>query len=108
MERAEEGLPKMWTIHQALQLRRERPEWFGAEACYRPLPVEGAKSDHVIAYLRGDAVATVVPRLTMKLGGAWRRTMVTLPDGRWRDRLTNRTFDGGECGCGVTVEGFAV
>ena len=55
MARAEEGLPKMWTIHQALRLRRERPEWFGAEAGYTPLAVDGAKRDHVIAYLRGDA-----------------------------------------------------
>jgi (1->4)-alpha-D-glucan 1-alpha-D-glucosylmutase len=108
MERAEEGLPKMWTIHQALQLRRERPEWFGAEASYRPLPVEGAKSDHVIGYLRGDAVATVVPRLTMKLGGAWRRTMVTLPDGRWRDRLTNRAFDGGKVAVDELLKDFPV
>ncbi len=108
MERAEEGLPKMWTIHQALQLRRERPEWFGAQACYRPLVVEGAKSDHVIAYLRGDAVATVVPRLTMKLGGAWRRTMVTLPNGTWRDRLTNRTFDGGKVAVDELLEDFPV
>src|ERR1700716_999753 len=56
---AEEGLPKLWTIYQALQLRGKRPEWFGAEAGYTPLPVEGAKSDHVIAYMRGDTVATV-------------------------------------------------
>ncbi|MCU1223745.1 MAG: malto-oligosyltrehalose synthase [Edaphobacter sp.] len=102
MERAEEGLPKMWTIHQALALRRERPEWFGTEAAYTPLAVEGAKSDHVIGYLRGDAVATVVPRLTMKLGGVWRRTTVTLPEGRWRNRMTKAIVDGGK----VAVEGL--
>ncbi len=82
------GLPKMWTIHQALQLRRERPECFGAEAEYTPLEVDGAKHDHVIAYLRGEDVVTVVPRLTLKLGGAWRETIVVLPKGRWRNRLT--------------------
>src|ERR1700678_650213 len=54
MSRADEGLPKMWTIHQALQLRRERPECFGAEADYTPIEVDGAKYDHVIAYLRGE------------------------------------------------------
>ncbi|MDP9052392.1 MAG: malto-oligosyltrehalose synthase, partial [Acidobacteriota bacterium] len=32
MRRADEGLPKLWTIHRALCLRRERPQSFGAEA----------------------------------------------------------------------------
>ena len=76
-------------------MRRERPEWFGAEAAYAPLDVAGAKSEYVIAYLRGDSVATVVPRLTMKMAGAWRRTTVSLPEGRWRNRLTDETVDGG-------------
>jgi len=96
MARAEEGLPKMWTIHRALEVRRERPEVFGAEGAYIPLVVEGTKSEYVIAYLRGDSVATVVPRLTMKMAGAWRRTIVTLPEGRWRNRLTNGMVNGGK------------
>ena len=91
MVRADEGLPKMWTIHQALQLRRERPEWFGAEAEYTPLEVDGAKHDHVIAYLRGEDVATVVPRLTVKLDGAWRGYDRGSAEGRWRNRLTGAT-----------------
>jgi (1->4)-alpha-D-glucan 1-alpha-D-glucosylmutase len=96
MARAEEGLPKMWTIHKALRLRRERPASFGAEADYLPLMVDGVKHDHVIAYLRGVDVVTVVPRLWMKLGGAWRDTVVTLPEGRWRNRLTGVMVEGGE------------
>ena len=43
MARADEGLPKMWTIHQALQLRRERPECFGADADYTPIEVDGSE-----------------------------------------------------------------
>jgi (1->4)-alpha-D-glucan 1-alpha-D-glucosylmutase len=105
---AEEGLPKLWTIYQALQLRGERPGWFGAESGYTSLPVEGAKSDHVIAYLRGDTVATVVPRLTMKLGGAWRRTTVTLPDGRWMNRMTNETVEGGKVAVEMLLKDFPV
>ena len=93
MMRTDEGLPKMWTIHKALELRRERPDWFGAEAEYTPLEVDGAKHDHVIAYLRGEDVVTVVPRLTVKLDGSWKDTIVVLPKGRWRNRLT-----GGRCG----------
>jgi (1->4)-alpha-D-glucan 1-alpha-D-glucosylmutase len=49
MRRADEGLPKLWTIHQALRLRRERPESFGAQAGYTPLKVEGPETEHAIA-----------------------------------------------------------
>ncbi len=52
-----------------------------SEAAYTPLAVEGSKSEHAIAYLRGDSLAVVVPRLTVKLGGTWRETTVTLPEG---------------------------
>jgi (1->4)-alpha-D-glucan 1-alpha-D-glucosylmutase len=108
MMRAEEGLPKLWTIHQALQLRQERPEWFGSAGAYRRLIAEGPKSDHVIAYIRGDSVVTVVPRLTMKLGGAWRRTTVSLPEGRWRNRLTKTTVDGGTIAVDALLKEFPV
>jgi (1->4)-alpha-D-glucan 1-alpha-D-glucosylmutase len=93
--RAEEGMPKMWVIHQALLLRRERPEWFGAEAVYVPLVVEGSRGDYVVAYLRGESVATVSPRWSAKLSGAWRDTRVQLPQGRWLNRLTGAAFEGG-------------
>lgn len=100
MARAEEGLPKMWLVHHALRLRRERPEWFGAEADYRPLLADGPKAEHVISYLRGDSLAVVVPRLTVKLGGAWRETSLMLPRGQWLNLLTNQEIDGGR----VTVK----
>ena len=95
MRRADEGLPKLWTIHQALKLRREQPESFGADADYTPLRVRGSKAAHVIAYLRGDDVATVVPRLVKLLGGAWEQTSVELPEGRWTNRLTGSAGGGG-------------
>ena len=108
MARAEEGLPKLWTIHQALRVRRERPDWFGAEAAYAPLSVEGAKSDNVIAYLRADSVATVVPRLTTKLDGAWRNTAVQLREGRWVNRLDGATVDGGKIAIKALLKEFPV
>ena len=43
MRRADEGLPKLWTIHRALELRREHPESFGAQSAYTPLAVIGRK-----------------------------------------------------------------
>lgn len=108
MARAEEGLPKMWVVHHALRLRRERPEWFGAEAAYTPLPAEGAKSDHVIAYLRGDSLAVVVPRWTVKLGGAWRETSITLPRGRWLNLLTKVEINGGKIAIRNLLNSFPV
>jgi (1->4)-alpha-D-glucan 1-alpha-D-glucosylmutase len=108
MLRADEGLPKMWTIHKALELRRERPECFGADADYTPLEVDGDKHDHVIAYLRGDDVVTVVPRLTLKLGGAWKDTIVVLPKGKWRNRLTGGSVEGGVITMKLLLKDFPV
>jgi len=108
MCRADEGLPKLWTIHRALCLRRERPHSFGADAPYTALQVKGAKACHAIAYLRGEDVATVVPRLSHLLGGDWAGTSVALPAGRWTDRLTGSSFDGGEVAAGEVLRQFPV
>jgi len=95
MEYAEEGLPKMWVTHQALQLRRERPELFGAQAAYTPLAIEGQRRENTIAYMRADSLVVVVPRLTARLGDAWRDTAVVLPQGKWINRLTGAEIEGG-------------
>jgi (1->4)-alpha-D-glucan 1-alpha-D-glucosylmutase len=95
MRRVSEGLPKLWTIHRALCLRRERPQSFGIEAEYTPLRVSGSKAAHAIAYLRGDQVATVVPRLTQTLDGKWDDTSVAIPQGSWTNLLTGASFEGG-------------
>jgi (1->4)-alpha-D-glucan 1-alpha-D-glucosylmutase len=94
MRRIDEGLPKLWTIHHALKLRREKPHWFSADAAYAPLHIAGAKADHAIAHLRADSIATVVPRLTAMLG-SWEEAIVTLPEGSWTNRLTGATIAGG-------------
>ncbi len=108
MLRSDEGLPKMWTIHQALLLRRERPECFGRDGEYVPLEVDGAKLDHVIAYLRGEDVVTVAPRLTMLLGGAWKDTVVVMPKGQWRNRLTGAEVEGGSMLVKTLLKDFPV
>jgi len=95
MQRMESGMPKMWLIHRALRLRRGHPEWFGAEAGYTPLRAEGPKREHLIAYVRGDAVVTVVPRWSLKLGDSWAATTVPLPQGSWRNLLTAESVHGG-------------
>jgi (1->4)-alpha-D-glucan 1-alpha-D-glucosylmutase len=108
MRRKDEGLPKLWTIHQALRLRREQPESFGAEAAYTPLYASGGRADHVVAYLRGERVATVVPRLTAPGGGDWRATRIELPEGRWMNRLTGAEVGGGGLAIGEALRDFPV
>jgi (1->4)-alpha-D-glucan 1-alpha-D-glucosylmutase len=93
--RIDEGLPKLWTIRQALGLRRRRPEPFGARGAYHPLEARGARARHVLAFARGEAVITIVPRLVLGLGGEWGDTSLELPAGRWRNELTGDVVSGG-------------
>ncbi len=95
LERADDGLPKMWTIFRALHLRKEHPHWFGADAAYEPLEVSGRRREHAIAYLRGGHTITVVPRLTLALDRAWGDTSIALPEGVWTNRLTGEEIPGG-------------
>lgn len=108
LERMDSGLPKLWVAYRSLQLRRGNPEWFGAEAEYTPMIAEGAKKDHVIAYLRGGSVATVVPRWNTKLGAGWAATAVELPEGRWRNILAGEAIDGGRVRVQALFESFPV
>ena len=94
------GLPKMWVMRQALDLRRRRPAAFAPGASYRPLPTSGRAADHVLGFTRDESVATIVTRLPLKLArgriGArlvapasrWGDTRIELPQGRWRDVLS--------------------
>jgi len=108
MQHAEDGLPKMWTIHRALHLRRERPAYFGAAAEYKPIFAEGSKAEHVIAYLRRDHIATVVPRLPFLLRGQWQNTSLNLPQGSWTNFLTGRTIRGGSLSLQTLLQDFPV
>ena len=98
MKREDAGMPKLWLMHRALMLRREHPEWFGAEAAYEPLPASGAKAAHVMAYLRGGARGDVRSAMAIKLGGSWASTTVDAPEGRWTNVLTGDEI-GGRHGC---------
>jgi (1->4)-alpha-D-glucan 1-alpha-D-glucosylmutase len=108
MRRADEGLPKLWTIHRALCLRRERRGSFGVDGGYVPLEVTGPKAEHAIAYLRGEDVVTVVPRLVKLLAAEWERTTVELPEGKWSNRLTGTSVDGGKIAMGDLLRDFPV
>jgi (1->4)-alpha-D-glucan 1-alpha-D-glucosylmutase len=102
------GLPKLWVAYKALHVRREHPEWFGAEADYTPVYAEGSKKEHVIAYLRGERVATVVPRWNVKLGTGWAATSLRLPDGQWKNELTGEELAGGVVRIQRLLERFPV
>jgi len=108
MQRMDVGLPKLWVAHSALCLRREHPEWFGAEAAYRPIVAEGSKSDHLVGYQRGDYVAVLVPRWPLKLNGNWSSTTVELPPGRWKNVLTHEIVMGGRLRIQAVLRHFPV
>jgi (1->4)-alpha-D-glucan 1-alpha-D-glucosylmutase len=93
--RLEEGLPKLWVTKQALGVRKKFPMLFGTESSYRPLNVAGAKAAHVVAFERGERVATIVPRLLIGLGNDWGDTTVELSAGHWQNCLTGEHLEGG-------------
>jgi (1->4)-alpha-D-glucan 1-alpha-D-glucosylmutase len=90
-----EGLPKLWLISRVLNARRLRPECFSRSGTYEPLPAQGDRADHVVAFVRGGGVVTLVPRLVMAMKSDWRDTAITLPDGQWRNALTGENVTGG-------------
>ncbi|MGA8940388.1 MAG: malto-oligosyltrehalose synthase [Acidobacteriaceae bacterium] len=94
MERSDDGLPKLWLVHQALRLRKEHPEWFGDGAEYVPVMAEGPQAERVIAFRRGRDVVTVVPRWS-HAAGKWGDTVIAIPAGRWKNRLTGAQVEGG-------------
>ena len=88
VRRADAGLPKLWLIRQALDLRRRRPELFGRDSSYQPLPVSGRHRDCVVAFARGGGAVTIAPRLVAKVADGWDDTSVNLPAGHYRNVLT--------------------
>ena len=83
--RRDEGLPKLWLVRHALELRRRHEAALGRGG-YRPIVAEGALAEAVVAFERGDEVVTVVPRLVRRVERlGWSDTTLALPQGRWRN-----------------------
>jgi (1->4)-alpha-D-glucan 1-alpha-D-glucosylmutase len=82
---------KLWVTRQALHARRDHPEWFTA---YRPL-TGGPVDAHLVAFDRGGAI-TVATRLPVGLDrrGGWGEAGLPLPDGVYRDALTDTRHEG--------------
>ena len=108
MRRIDDGLPKLWLVHCALKLRQERPEWFGKCAHYAPLEVSGPKAENVITYIRGQNLITCAPRWSATLGGRWGSTSVGLPEGRWKNLLTQEEVNGGSMRIETLLKRFPV
>jgi (1->4)-alpha-D-glucan 1-alpha-D-glucosylmutase len=92
---------KMYTIWKALCLRKKSPELF-QQGDYLPLEAEGAKSKHVIAFLRrttSNTLLLLVPRLIAGLlgekksppvgPGVWQDTFITIPSGTFPKSFRN-------------------
>ncbi len=83
---------KLWTIRRILAIRKRAPELF--DGAYRALHAAGPHAHRVFAFSRGEDLVTVVPRLSAGAEG-WRDTTLELPEGSWRDVLSERTVAGG-------------
>jgi (1->4)-alpha-D-glucan 1-alpha-D-glucosylmutase len=104
----DDGGPKLWLTMRALGLRRRLPAAFEPGAAYRALEATGGRAAHVVAYLRGDDVAVIAPRLVMGLRDGWGDTTLELPAGRWTDELTGATAEGGPVALAGVLGGFPV
>ncbi len=102
------GLPKLWVLHKALLLRKELPASFGAEAAYEPLLAQGPRQDNVLAFQRAGNVIAIVQRFPHQGNGLWSGTTLTLPDGRWTDRLSGSSYRGGTTRVGNLLDRFPV
>jgi (1->4)-alpha-D-glucan 1-alpha-D-glucosylmutase len=112
MARLDEGLPKLWLLRQALDVRARRPQAFGSEATYEPLWADGDLAEHVLAFGRTDEVVAVAPLRVRRLGARfadwdWGDTRLRLPEGRWHDVLGAATFEG-EVALGELLRSFPV
>jgi (1->4)-alpha-D-glucan 1-alpha-D-glucosylmutase len=81
------GAPKLLLIRDALALRWRRPDAFGERGVYAPVRAEGEFADDVIAFIRGApaAVIAIAQRRPLTRRGQWGDTMITLPEGDWRN-----------------------
>ncbi len=93
------GSAKFHIVRTALRLRRERPDSF-VGGTYAPVYAVGSAATHVLGFARGSVLAepdviALATRHSLTLASqGWGSTAVVLPDGQWRDRLTDSVFTG--------------
>jgi (1->4)-alpha-D-glucan 1-alpha-D-glucosylmutase len=91
-ERRDEALPKIWLIRRTLNVRAKCPAFF--DGTFEPLVAQGTKANHVVAFIRGGGVITIVPRFVQELKSEWREIILELPAGSWHHEFTGETFTG--------------
>jgi len=91
------GAPKLLLIRDSLALRARHPEAFGEIGTYVPMHAHGEFADDVVAFIRGTpaAVIAIAQRRSLKRRGQWGDTMISLPDGDWRNLCDGSRVDGG-------------
>ena len=104
----EQGLSKLWLTYRTLALRKARPALFAPAASYEPLTATGKQAQHVVAFMRGRGVITVVPRLVVSLGSRWEDITIAIPPGRWRNEFGAEMYDGGALALAKLVARFPV
>ncbi|OZE04145.1 malto-oligosyltrehalose synthase [Rhodococcus sp. 05-2255-3B1] len=88
------GAAKLAVVRAALHVRRERPKSF-VGGTYTPIVADGSAAEHLVGFSRGPVpgnadVIALATRLSLGLSEqGWGETSVALPDGRWRDRITD-------------------
>jgi (1->4)-alpha-D-glucan 1-alpha-D-glucosylmutase len=104
------GAPKLLLIRDALALRQRRPECFGERGAYLAVRVQGEFADDVIAFIRGvpAAVIAIAQRRALTRSGRWGDTMISLPDGDWRNLCDGRYLPGGPTDLAGLLQRFPV
>jgi len=87
-KRRDEGVPKLWLIQKTLAFRARHEGLFCGS--YEPALARGNNAEHIVAFVRGGAVMTIVPRFTR--GRAGELPDLLLPPGRWRNEFTGQRF----------------
>lgn len=95
LKRMDAALPKLWVIYKVLGLRKQQPELFN-DTNYSPLFLQGKKKNHGIAFLRGEKILVLVPRLILNLNNNWGDTYLELPQGVWKNIFTHEELPGGK------------
>lgn len=73
---------KLALLHELLQLRRARMELF-QDGDYRPLAVEGARADHIVAFARTLEDATLTVAAMLRCGEALYNRSSAVPSAQW-------------------------
>ncbi|WP_059019742.1 malto-oligosyltrehalose synthase [Mycobacterium sp. M26] len=96
--------PKVRVVTAALQARRQRPQTF-LDGGYLPVLPRGQAAEHIIAFRRGEDVLVAVARWTVRLDErGWGDTVLPLPEGTWRDRITGASWTGAAPAADVFAE----